>query len=147
MSAALCDALEFLHRQGLVHRDIKPSNIIFVNGHPKLADIGLVTEISHLRQQVSNVGTEGYMPPEGPGTAAGDVYALGKILQEMIQPRPAVTGSQAPAEIVPATDDAAWEPLRSIIRTACAINPEERFASAGMMREALLKVPTGKKVG
>jgi hypothetical protein len=34
----LCDALDFLHRQGLTHRDIKPQNIIFVNGLPKLAD-------------------------------------------------------------------------------------------------------------
>src|SRR5437667_9456744 len=35
--------LGHLHKAGLVHRDIKPSNIIFVNGAPKLADIGLVT--------------------------------------------------------------------------------------------------------
>src|SRR6266700_2307155 len=40
---ALTSALAHLHRHGLVHRDIKPSNIIFVNGAPKLADIGLVT--------------------------------------------------------------------------------------------------------
>ncbi len=37
----LATALEHLHQHGLVHRDIKPSNIIFVNGVPKLADIGL----------------------------------------------------------------------------------------------------------
>src|SRR5688572_9913766 len=42
MGLALCQALDHLHRQGLVHRDIKPSNIVFVNGVPKLADIGLV---------------------------------------------------------------------------------------------------------
>src|ERR1035441_3932830 len=41
--AALASALAFLHRHGLIHRDIKPSNIIFVNGFPKLADIGLVS--------------------------------------------------------------------------------------------------------
>lgn len=37
---ALTTALEHLHKHGLVHRDIKPSNIVFVNGIPKLADIG-----------------------------------------------------------------------------------------------------------
>ena len=38
----LAYALHYLHAHGLVHRDIKPSNIVYVNGRPKLADIGLV---------------------------------------------------------------------------------------------------------
>src|SRR5256885_7985589 len=42
---SLTASLEALHRRDLVHRDIKPSNIIFVNGEPKLADIGLVARI------------------------------------------------------------------------------------------------------
>jgi len=60
---ALATALDHLHRHGLVHRDIKPSNIVFVSGIPKLADIGLVT---HVEATLSLVGTEGYLPPEGP---------------------------------------------------------------------------------
>src|SRR4030088_2844236 len=61
----LTEALGALHDHGLTHRDIKPSNIIFVHGAPKLADIGLVASTG----QQSFVGTEGYVPPEGPGTA------------------------------------------------------------------------------
>src|SRR6266542_85076 len=57
LGLALTDALGFLHERGLVHRDIKPSNIIFVNGAPKLADIGLVTGVDATR---SFVGTEGF---------------------------------------------------------------------------------------
>src|SRR5437667_2921519 len=76
----LSEALAHLHNSGLVHRDIKPSNIIFVNGRPKLADIGLVTDAGDAR---SIVGTEGYLAPEGPGTVQADIYSLGKVLYEI----------------------------------------------------------------
>src|SRR5204863_2072669 len=74
---SLADALGRLHQHGLVHRDIKPSNIIFVNRAPKLADIGLVTSIG---EKMTFVGTEDYIPPEGPGRPTADIYALGKVL-------------------------------------------------------------------
>src|SRR5437763_317479 len=75
----LSKALSYLHRRGLVHRDIKPSNIIFVHGLPKLADIGLVAD---MKDPKSFVGTEGFIPPEGPGTARSDIFSLGKVLYE-----------------------------------------------------------------
>src|SRR5215471_2778837 len=73
----LTEALAQLHGQGLVHRDIKPSNIIFVGGEPKLADVGLVAPMADAR---SFVGTEGFIPPEGPGTPQADIYSLGIVL-------------------------------------------------------------------
>ena len=75
----LTDALQALHAHRLAHRDIKPANIIFVDGVPKLADIGLVAASG----QRSFVGTEGYVPPEGPGTPQADIYSLGKVLYEI----------------------------------------------------------------
>src|ERR1039457_6742599 len=80
LCAAIASALGFLHKNGLFHRDIKPSNIIFVNGMPKLADIGLGTGASEGR---SLVGTEGFRAPEGSGTVRADIYALGKVLYEI----------------------------------------------------------------
>jgi serine/threonine protein kinase len=76
LGAAMASALGFMHRQNLVHRDLKPSNIIFVKGFPKLADIGLVTGMSGNR---AYVGTEGFIAPEGTGTAQADIYSLGKF--------------------------------------------------------------------
>src|SRR6188508_445985 len=79
LGICLTDALLTLHAHGLTHRDVKPANIIFVEGKPKLADIGLVA----VSGQRSFVGTEGYVPPEGPGTPAADIYSLGKVLYEI----------------------------------------------------------------
>src|SRR5947207_406422 len=81
LGVALTSALGFLHGCGLVHRDIKPSNIIFVNGTPKFADVGLVADIG---QNSSYVGTAGYIPPEGPGSAQADLFSLGKVLYQVV---------------------------------------------------------------
>ncbi len=80
----LTEALHRLHEKGLVHRDIKPANIVYVAAIPKLADIGLVAEI---REAKSYVGTEGFIPPEGPGTPQADIYSLGKVLYEITMGR------------------------------------------------------------
>src|SRR5258708_35071593 len=78
LGISLTEALDALHTHGLTHRDIKPSNIIFTDGVPKLADIGLVA----ISGQQSFVGTEGYVPPEGPGKPQSDIYRIGKLLYE-----------------------------------------------------------------
>ena len=75
ISLALTTALEHLHAHDLIHRDIKPANVIFIHGQPKLADIGLVAETG---KTLSMVGTEGYLPPEGPGSKSADLFSLGR---------------------------------------------------------------------
>ena len=125
LGLALCDALAFLHERGLIHRDIKPANVIFVNGRAKLADVGLVTDLASRAHGVTQVGTEGYIAPEGSGTAAGDIFALGRLLAETLAP--AVTSDNQPALA-----------LRHILDQAQAVRPEERFANARALGDALV---------
>jgi serine/threonine protein kinase len=94
----LGEALRYLHSRQLIHRDIKPANIIFVNGMAKLADVGLVTHVAEARRDPKHLGTEGFTPPEGPGTLWADVYSLGKVLCETSMGHASVQDSLPPPD-------------------------------------------------
>jgi len=140
LGAALASALGFLHRKGLIHRDIKPSNIIFVNGFPKLADIGLVTEFAEDR---AYVGTEGFIPPEGPGTVQADIYSFGKVLYEITTGMDRLQYPSFPADLGKSTEDQNLIQFNKIILRACRANPRGRFKSAEQMMAALLAFQFG----
>jgi CHASE2 domain-containing sensor protein len=130
-------ALQYLHQCQLIHRDIKPANIIYVSNVPKMADIGLVTDIQRKGAGTTYVGTEGYIPPEGPGSAAADVFSLGKVLYQ------AATGMSVdqfpllPTSIVNNADDAAMRSLNEVIVKACEKQPAERYQTAAELITAL----------
>ena len=138
---ALSDALDFIHRQGLTHRDIKPQNIIFVNGQPKLADPGLVTEIRPPDQERTLVGTPGYMPPppERPGTPQADIYSLGMVLYVLSTGRNAAYFPEIATTLVENENPADFLPLNTVILKACQPDPAQRYASAAEMHRALLE--------
>ena len=135
LGAAIASALGFLHRQNLIHRDLKPSNIIFVNGFPKLADVGLVAEMSREREYV---GTEGFIAPEGSGTAQADLYSLGKVLYEMSTGNPAAKYPVLPADLGTGPDDLELAQFNRIILKACRTNLWSRYHSADELMMALL---------
>jgi CHASE2 domain-containing sensor protein len=137
LGLALTDALDYLHRHQLIHRDIKPSKIIFVAGKPKLADIGLVTQIGEGR---TFVGTEGFSPPEGPGSPAGDIYSLGKVLYEALTGLSRDHFPNLPKDMEAVEDFSRWKRLNKIVLRACEHNLRKRYTAAREMRDDLLEL-------
>ena len=140
LGLALSDALGHLHQHQLVHRDIKPGNIIYVNDAPKIADIGLVTEQCQKGQNASLVGTDGYIPPEGPGSPAADVFALGKVLYEACMGRDRQLFPEVPTAVWEQPDDALLRRLNEVIFHACNPSVEHRYRSAADLHAALSKL-------
>lgn len=135
----LSEALQFLHQQQLTHRDIKPQNIIYVNGQPKLADLGLITGIRPVNEERTLVGTPGYMPPspERPGTVAADIYALGMVLYVLSTGRAAALFPEVATTLVSTEEPPDFMPLNEVVLKACQPLPEDRYASASEMGAAL----------
>lgn len=140
LALQLTAALEHLHRHGLIHRDIKPSNIVFVKGVPKLADIGLVTNIASTMHEVSFVGTEGYIAPEGPGAPSTDIFSLGIVLYRMSTGLAAKQFPTLPDLFSNRPDQGLFLQLHEIVLKACAKNPALRYPSAAAMHDALLEL-------
>ncbi len=143
-SLKLTLALGAMHKTGLVHRDIKPQNIIFVNGSPKLADIGLVTDAG---LDVSFVGTEGYIPREGPGKPTADIYSLGKSLYEITTGNDRMEFPELPEELL---DDPVIGPkfveFNEVLVKACETEPANRYQTAEEMHAHLALLQAGKSV-
>ena len=136
LSLSIVQAVNCMHQAGLVHRDIKPANIVYLNGTPRLADIG---SVKLLDDSISIAGTPGYMPLEGPGRPAGDIFSLGRVLYEM------VTGKDCSK--YPESLDSLEESihpelrgLRKIILKCCERMPEDRYPNADALARALNNV-------
>jgi len=140
---SLCETLDFLHKKGLVHRDIKPANIVFVNDAPKLADVGLVAAS---REAKSIVGTEGFIPPEGPGSEQADIYSLGKVLYEMATGRDREDFPVLPTKFGESSDADGFLELNEVIVKACRNNVADRYQSAAAMYGELALLASGKSL-
>ena len=140
---SVTSSLAHLHKNGLVHRDIKPSNILIINGVPKLADIGLVAGINETR---SFVGTEGFIPPEGPGKPQADLYSLGKVLYEIATGKDRHDFPDLPRDLRDSADQSGFSEMNEVILRACASEVAQRYRSAEEMQADLSLLQQGKSV-
>jgi hypothetical protein len=86
LAGGLVEALEAIHRRGLVHRDLKPGNILIATDGPRVIDFGISRALHGMAITTARttLGTPAYMSPEqaagvniGP---ASDVFSLGSVL-------------------------------------------------------------------
>jgi tRNA A-37 threonylcarbamoyl transferase component Bud32 len=144
----LCDVLEYLHQQDppVIFRDMKPSNVMLPpDGNVKLIDFGVVRLFDPDKgTDTLKMGTAGYAPPEqyagqGQTTPRSDVYALGATLYELLtgdSPTAHPFVFESPQKLKPSISQS----LAGIVMRAVSLDPQERFASASEMKDALQKV-------
>ena len=141
--------LEYAHTRGVVHRDVKPGNIMINNdGVVKIADFGL----AHLAKSEGglditrdnqSMGTLKYMAPEQLTSAKqvdgrADIYSFGVCLYEMLTSKLPLGTFKMPSEVDPDLD-MRWD---DIILQSLRMDPDERYASAQAMAEALHDIAT-----
>jgi serine/threonine-protein kinase len=154
----VADALDYAHQRGVIHRDIKPDNILLDHdsGRALVTDFGIAWAMeaaSRLTVTGIAVGTPTYMSPEqavGERALDGrsDIYSLGVLGYQMLTGRVPFSASNSMAlllkhvterprsilELRPDTPAAMCE----AIERALMKSPEDRWPTAGTLRDALL---------
>ncbi len=153
IAIALAQGIAYAHERGIIHRDIKPANIMIApDGVPRLMDFGIARRIQADGAASGEIaGTPSYVAPESitrrAFLPAGDQFALGVVLYEMVTGAPPIHGA-SPREIVrriveedfvlpSQRTDGVDARLDGLLMKALAKDPEERFASAAEMAKAL----------
>ena len=148
----LCDALDYMHKHGVVHRDLKPENVMVIDDdHIKLLDFGIAMKEDARRLTFAGpspmLGTPDYIAPEQVkgqrGDQRSDIYALGAMFFEMLAGQPPFTG---PSPLAVMNERLITDPpsvrklnsevspqLQEVLFRALERDPRHRYATAHEM--------------
>lgn len=160
--AEVAAGLAELHSQGLVHRDVKPANIVLHAGLEDeplrspavLVDFGLVADSAANRSAVSTLWASfDYAAPEqilGRSVSpAGDVFALGVTMHDLLAGRLPAARERTPAEglesltsLVPGIE----RELAAIVAMASDPEPRWRYRDGGALLADLHAFLNGGRV-
>jgi serine/threonine-protein kinase len=152
LARRICDALDYMHKRGVVHRDLKPENIMVdEQDQIKLIDFGIAMKedarrLTHVSLSAA-LGTPDYISPEQVkgqrGDQRSDIYALGVMLYEMLAGQPPYHG---PNPLAVMNERVLNDPpparklrpeisaeLQEILNRALERNPRHRYATASEM--------------
>jgi serine/threonine protein phosphatase PrpC len=149
----LCDAIDYMHRHGVIHRDLKPQNVMLCHdGSLRIMDFGIAKAAASRRITFGGfsptLGTPDYMAPEQVkgqrGDERTDIYSLGAILYEMLTGRLPFEGQNAYTvmnarlagdPVAPRTLNPGIRPeVEEIVLHAMARDPAERYPSVAAMK-------------
>lgn len=158
---AVARAFAALHAAGVVHGDVHPRNVLVHEGRVVLVDLGNARAGDDVPR--GRGGVAAYHEPElaaallageepPPPSVAGEVFALGALLREVVTGRPWVrTGDERRALLAAVADPApssfeadgvpAWPGLDRVLRRALARSPHDRWPDAATLARALADAP------
>jgi serine/threonine-protein kinase len=154
----IANALGNVHSKGVVHRDVKPENILLSPagailldfGHARAPAIMPTNESRDARKYI--VGTANYVSPEQVAgrrvaDSRSDIYSLGCVLLEMLTGCVPFTAGSAretmqrrldePPPDVRQSRAEVPDDLAAMLKRSMAVDPAERYMTAGQVVDAL----------
>ena len=148
------EGLAYAHSEGVIHRDIKPANVLLTKrSEAVVGDFGIAHIIGGTQYTVDGMlmGTLEYMAPEqglkGQCDARSDLYSLGVVFYEMLAQQVPFEADTPLAILMKHVNDPLPLPrkidssipkqLERIVLKCMAKEPNDRYASANTMADAL----------
>ncbi|MCW5764493.1 MAG: serine/threonine protein kinase [Phycisphaeraceae bacterium] len=146
MCASVARGVQAIHSAGLSHGDLKPQNILLdASGAPRIVDFALVRSPTAGDADGTHAATPAFTAPErladepAPTSPITDVFSLGAMLFWLITGRAplgdslseVLAGAKSGAPLLPTSVAGVDRTLARICARALAIDPRQRYASAG----------------